>query len=115
MANNLTATEYNNGTREGWVPQPLGRGTLDIIWSCMFTMFLCCWTSVCPNAPSLTDTKWQQFRDKLNLACLGLIGPDFLFFIAAGQWQSARRSVKVLTMDAWMVLIVDKALPGLSR
>jgi len=96
MAGNLSANGYHNVTSDqGWVPQPDRRGTFDILCSCSITIFLCCWTSVIPNIPARTDGAWDRFRDKLNLAGLGILGPDFLFTLALGQWDSARRSVKV--------------------
>jgi hypothetical protein len=89
----LAVHSVANNTR-GWVSSPNSRGTLDIIWSCAFTIFLCCWTSVYPNIPAATDGKWDRFRDKFELACLGMLGPEFLFALALGQWQSAHRSLK---------------------
>ena len=91
----------NNGTSSsesatrGWTASPDERGTIDIITSCFLTIILCCWTAVCPNIPSLSDTAIDHFRDKLNLACIALLGPDFLFCIAVGQRSSAARSVEV--------------------
>jgi hypothetical protein len=39
------ASAHNENTTApallGWVPAPSGRGTIDIIWSCLFTMFIC--------------------------------------------------------------------------
>ena len=86
----------SNSTEEwrGWVSTPNGRGTMDIIWSCVITVGLCCWTSLCLNAPARNDGRWQQLHDKVNLACLGLLGPELLFILALGQWGSARRSVQ---------------------
>ncbi|KAK4167168.1 hypothetical protein QBC43DRAFT_312281 [Cladorrhinum sp. PSN259] len=77
----------------GWTKSPDGRGTLDIVLSCLITTFLCCWTSVYPNIPAPGDGIWAPFRDKLGLACLGLLGPDFVMVLAIGQRSSARRSV----------------------
>lgn len=37
----------------------------------------------------------DRFRDKFDLACLGILGPEFLFALALGQYDSARRSVEV--------------------
>jgi hypothetical protein len=88
-------TNYSHSNTHGWVPQPDGRGTLDILWSCIITIFLCCWTSVCANIPGRNDTLMERFWDKLNLACLGIIGPEFLFTLAMGQWISAQHSVEV--------------------
>jgi hypothetical protein len=84
----------SNTTIEGWVSQGGGRGTLDIVYTCVLTIFLCVWTSVCPNIPAITDSRFDRFRDKFNLACIGILGPDFLLCIAVGQRSSARRSLK---------------------
>ncbi|KAE9376095.1 hypothetical protein N431DRAFT_371135 [Stipitochalara longipes BDJ] len=84
----------NETTYSGWTGSPNGRGTIDIILSCLFTIILCCWTTVCPNLPALTDRRLARFRDKFDLACIGLLGPEVLFGIALGQRTSARRSVK---------------------
>ncbi|WZH44166.1 hypothetical protein QYS62_005184 [Fusarium acuminatum] len=77
----------------GWKPSPDGRGTYDIIFTCLVTTFLCCWTSVYPNIPAPGDGIWPSIRDKLGLACLGLLGPEFIIVLAIGQKSSARRSV----------------------
>ncbi len=85
-----------NGTdTQGWTSSPDGRGTYDILLSCVLTIFLCCWTSVYPSIGADSDGKWARFRDKLGLAFLGILGPDFLVTLALGQKSSARRSVKV--------------------
>lgn len=80
---------------DGWVSAPDDRGTGDIIWSCGMTILLCCWVSVYPNVGSPSDKWYHPFVDKLNLFCIALLGPDFLFGIAFGQWSKARASVRV--------------------
>ncbi len=95
MSANFTAANAHQNTTQGWVSSPNGRGTRDILWSSVFTITLCCWTSVFVNVPAVSDSTWQHFRDKLDLACLGLLGPEFLFTLALGQWYSARQSVMV--------------------
>lgn len=77
----------------GWISQPNGRGTVDIIWSCLFTIFLCSWSVLCLNVPAPKDNKWTLFRRKCYLAALGIVGPEFTLQVALGQWVSARRSV----------------------
>lgn len=84
-----------NETLSGWTASPQGRGTFDIVLTWIFTIILCCWTTVCPNVPALTDGRWAQFRDKFDLACIGLLGPEFLLGISLGQRSSASLSVKV--------------------
>ena len=91
----MTFTSPENNITNGWVPQNGGRGTFDILSACILTIFLCCWTSVCVNIPAATEAKWQRFLDKAKLAGVGILGPDFLLLIAIGQYESAKRSVKV--------------------
>ncbi|GFG09904.1 hypothetical protein IFM5058_04658 [Aspergillus udagawae] len=87
MANSTTKSS-------GWVNEPDGRGTWSILSTCLLTITLCCWTSVCPNIPAKSDGYWTRLRDKLHLACMGILGPEFLLMLAMGQWSSARKSVK---------------------
>jgi hypothetical protein len=79
---------------DGWVSAPDSRGPGDIIWSCGMTVFLCCWVSVYPNVGSPSDQWYHPYLDKLIIFCIALLGPDFLFAIAFGQWSKARASVK---------------------
>ena len=79
----------------GWNPTDTNRGSIDILWSCCITIILCCWVSTFPNITSLNDKWYHALVDKFNLACIGFLGPDYLFGIALGQLASARRSVRV--------------------
>ncbi|KAK3386897.1 hypothetical protein B0H63DRAFT_141938 [Podospora didyma] len=78
----------------GWVESGRDRGTLDLLWSCCVTIILCAWVATHPNAGSPKDKWFHAVLDKTSLAMIGLLGPDFLFGIAFGQFSSARRSVK---------------------
>lgn len=79
---------------QGWTPQPDGRGTIDIIWACILTIFLCSWSVLCLNLPAPEDGFWLKFRRRIYLTGLGILGPEFVLMLAIGQWESARRSVK---------------------
>lgn len=81
----------------GWNPSDTNRGSIDILWSCCITIILCCWVSTFPSVTSLNDKWYHGFIDKFNLACIGFLGPDYLFAIALGQLSSAMRSVRVKT------------------
>lgn len=84
----------NPSFTQGWTPQPNGRGTFDILWSCVFTIFLCSWSVLCLNVPALGESSWSLMRRKLYLTLLGIAGPEFTLMLALGQWASARRSVQ---------------------
>ena len=85
----------NDTIIQGWSHGPDTRGTFDILWSCIVVIGLCSWTSVCPNVPAASAGKTQRLVNKAWLAFIGLVGPDFLTVLAAGQWSSAKASHKV--------------------
>ena len=78
----------------GWVPGPDGRGTIDIIWGCLLTIFLCTWTAVCLNLPHPNDSKQQILLRRMKWMAWGILGPELLLSVAIGQFASARRSVR---------------------
>jgi hypothetical protein len=83
----------------GWVSQPQGRGTLDILVSCGITIFLCIWTSVCVNVPAPGHGPWDIFLDRWHMFCLGLLGPEFVLLLAVGQYCLARSSWTLLQKE----------------
>jgi hypothetical protein len=78
---------------QGWTASPNGRGTIDILSSSVITLFLCSWSVLCLNVfpPSFSDPKkaWRKFI----MAGICLLGPEFIFQLAVGQWSAARRSI----------------------
>lgn len=89
---------------QGWMASPDGRGSIDIITSCMFTIFICIWSVLCVNIGAPGDSAFRQFLQKLKLALICILGPDFLLLIVLGQWESARRSCqqfKQTGLDGW--------------
>lgn len=79
---------------QGWTSQPNLRGTMDIIWSCGVTIFLCSWSTLCLNLPARGEWRFAIFRRRIYLTGLSFGGPEFIFQIALGQLASARASVK---------------------
>lgn len=91
-------SEPSEGPRkQGWTPQPDGRGTMDILWSCTITMFLCSWSLLCMNMPGPRETRAQILWRKFSLTILGFLCPEILFAIAFSQWLSARHSVQTIS------------------
>ena len=91
---NLIKNDTQHSTiKQGWTSQPDGRGTLDIIWSCVLTMSLCSWSVLCMNFPAQKETRLQILWRKLALTALGVLCPEIIFELALGQWLSARRSM----------------------
>ena len=79
-------------TPQGWTPSPNGRGSIDIIWACVVTISLCTWSILCVNVPAPNETLLETCLRKVKVAAICCLGPEFLLFLAIGQWQSAKRS-----------------------
>ena len=91
-----------NGTEDvvyanGWVEAPSGRGTLNIIWSCFFTIFVACWTVLNLNLPSPGEGSWQIKLRKAKWMVLAVVVPESLTAAAFAQRVAARESVRVMT------------------
>ena len=91
-----------NGTEgvmyaDGWVEAPSGRGTLNIIWSCFFTIFVACWTVLNLNLPSPEEGIWQIKLRKAKWMVVAVIVPEMLMAEAFAQRVAARKSVRVMT------------------
>ncbi|KAI4861911.1 hypothetical protein F4820DRAFT_431979 [Hypoxylon rubiginosum] len=78
----------------GWVSGPNQRGTIDIVWSSIFTIFLCTWTAICLNIPRPSDSKHRHLYTRLKWMLLAILYPELVFAVAIGQYASARRSLK---------------------
>lgn len=93
MAGNSSSFGYDTHITS-WQSSPNSRGSFDIIWSCLKTIALCAWVSVCINVPTSERRSGEHVRDKFHFVLLTLSGPELIFMLAFGQYLSARRSVK---------------------
>ncbi|KAI1619523.1 hypothetical protein EDD37DRAFT_688987 [Exophiala viscosa] len=88
----------------GWVNQPNYRGTFDIIWTNLVTIFISTYTMLCLNVPAATDTYLRRTFRRFLWMCLGILGPEFPLTYAAGLWSRAKHSVaafRALGYDDW--------------
>ncbi|KAL8867670.1 MAG: hypothetical protein Q9174_005510 [Haloplaca sp. 1 TL-2023] len=95
----VDAIESRNDTsqtrRDGWVSAPDGRGTFDILWSCLFTIFLCTWVSLHLNVPAAHEKYRHQFARKMRWMLQAIMAPEFVLAFATGQKVEAKRSVEL--------------------
>lgn len=79
--------------QKGFVGESGGRGTVDIIWGCLFTIILCVTASLRINYPSTSEHTWQVWARSFRWFIVCLAAPELLMILATGQRQEARRSV----------------------
>src|SRR5271156_317817 len=73
----------------GWTSSPNLRGTKDIIWSCIFVVFLSTWATLHTNVPPVKKSFWWRFRNKSLLMGVGLLAPEYIATIAFTELRTA--------------------------
>ena len=68
-----------------------GRGTLDIIWTCLVTTVLCTWTVQRLQVVPWSSSKTVMFRKRALWMSITLLCPEYVAWMAPDQWLRARR------------------------
>jgi len=79
-----------------WQPNPDRRGTLEIIDSCIFTIFACTWTIQHPNLPAVGEPKVKEWSRKWGWMLLNVLLPEFFLAEAIVEFLWAHRSLRIL-------------------
>jgi hypothetical protein len=88
----LPLYRMNTTLIHGWVASPNERGTIDIIWSCVVTVFLCSWSVLFLNVPDKHDFQ-SYLSTKLSWVVYAIFFPEILASFAQVQYLSARHSM----------------------
>lgn len=107
----------NEDSVHGWISTDCGRGTSDILWSCLATIFLCVWTvihlpvpccsrfedgRIVPGEPSRSWGNWF-IKSGIVPAVISVIAPEFLPFIAILEFLEAWNIRKEMKHLNWTV------------
>ncbi|KAF2027899.1 hypothetical protein EK21DRAFT_12667, partial [Setomelanomma holmii] len=74
----------------GWYSAPNYSDTLDIIWPCLFTNFLCCWSAIHPDIPHQTAPWHQRYLERTVCLLLGAVTPELFIYFAYQERHLAR-------------------------
>lgn len=85
---------FVNTTVVGFVPNPDGRGTLSILFSCLLTLSLCVWSAVHLNLPTDGESDIYYAYRYTKWSILGIFGPELVIWAAWRQHISARSLLK---------------------
>ncbi|CAM6084336.1 unnamed protein product [Calypogeia fissa] len=94
----ITTVFHTNCTRPApgsyfnFVSAPNSRGTLQLLWSCVFTLITCTWTVQHVDIPRPEDEK-KPIGDKVWMTLVTLLVPEFLVGRAFEDLVNARASV----------------------
>jgi hypothetical protein len=83
--------DQNPDGKQGWYSAPNYRGTLDIVWPCLLTIFLCCWNAIHPGVPHPKSTWLQRWFDRIICLFLSTIAPETFVWFAYRErlWAKA--------------------------
>jgi hypothetical protein len=94
-------------TTTNFVSSPNSRGTLDILWSCLFTIIACTWTIQHLNLPEerngrdpglVGDLKWGLKRTwtSAKWMIITMLAPELVLSIASQDYSVAKDDLKEL-------------------
>ncbi|KAJ9602518.1 hypothetical protein H2200_013061 [Cladophialophora chaetospira] len=81
--------------RVGFVVNSGGRGTLDLLWSCIITIILCTWKVQRLQIVHWSHSKKTIFRKKAFWMFITLLCPEYVTWVAFEQWNRARKYKEV--------------------
>ena len=92
----------------GFVTADCGRGTIDILWSCLTAIFLSIWTVIHLPVPCFDIERPDNFRRKVvrsrvGTSLIALLAPEYMLFLALEEIaaaHAARKKLKKLSIDA---------------
>jgi hypothetical protein len=75
------------------------RTRLDIIWSCVSTIFICTWVAIHPNVPPRDEGHIRSLWRRVKLMLWTFIGPEVILIWAYKQWAAARYLAELFKGD----------------
>ena len=91
-----------------YVPSPQGRGTVELLLSCVLTLILCVWTAIHINIFP-TGTK---LRDRILWKTVWTLTAQVVVWTALTQWRNAKRIQKERNQTLKFVLQERRMLSG---
>jgi hypothetical protein len=89
---------------DGWVDEPNGRGTIDIVWVCFFTIFVATYTVLNLNLPARNESRIRVLIRKTKWMTIAVVVPEVLTASAFAQYTAARDSMATMVAlghDKW--------------
>ena len=78
---------------DGWVPEPDGRGTWSILWSCLVTIVLCTWSALHLDVPTSTNP-FYLFGQKIVWMCVITLMPEWVIAFEVRRFLHVRAMTK---------------------
>jgi hypothetical protein len=91
--------------RSGWAPEPsCGRGTLEIVWTCLVTIFACTYTVLHPSFA----VDGGPLSPGIPTILTALIAPEFVSGIAYSEYCYAREFRRVIKQNHGISMTMEQ-------
>lgn len=91
-----TVRTRNDTLEHGWVPEPTGRGTWTILWTCLSTIFICTWAVLHLDVPIREHGQAYRSVRKIRHMFGITIAPELYLATAADEFFGAQALTKLL-------------------
>ena len=91
----LNVHAKNETLIHGWRPEPDGRGTWSILWSCLATIFICTWSALHLRVPR-HHGRWYLLFRKPAYMVLALLAPEHFLARSVERVFKARYMLRML-------------------
>ena len=89
LTRSVSINESTGPSAPAWVEGPSGRGTYEILQSCIATLLLCGFTAVAINVHP-TDSKLRHFLRRAWWMVVTIIAPEYVLWCAFDQFWTAK-------------------------
>ena len=99
---------------ESWMPEPNHRGTWGFLYSCLFTIVLCVWSTLHLNIPGPKDSQKRQWLRKIKWVFIGIFATELVVYCAMQQYYIARRvrnRLRKIAREQGIIPASEKRLP----
>ncbi|KAK4096236.1 hypothetical protein N658DRAFT_562571 [Parathielavia hyrcaniae] len=79
----------------GFVASPNVRSTINIVWTCIATLLLCCWSILHLKVPQVLPGSWLFWR-KVKWLSISILALEAIFAKAATEFVSARVNTRLI-------------------
>ncbi|KAJ2896173.1 hypothetical protein MKZ38_005780 [Zalerion maritima] len=94
-----SSSSYSDAT-VGWHHSPDGRGTWDLLVSCVITLTLCVWSALHLNVPPEMAKLRHRAVERTKWVLYGIFAPELVVAVAAAQYWTARWLRREISRDA---------------
>ncbi|KAF5872741.1 uncharacterized protein Bfra_006104 [Botrytis fragariae] len=98
-SNDVNIIALKTDIAAGWVSDPNGRGTWDLLYSCLCTLLACVYTAIHLNIPPEGEGKIVGYGRKVKWILIALFAPEIVAYVVFEQSYLCHKFLKKLLIQ----------------